>query len=95
MFDDSHYSLPYSERAGAVLFPGEWSDEGCETTIDPETSRAVCSCNHLTHFAILLSAKPLDISPSHTLALGIIGKVGVAVSLVAMAMTIVVFIFLK
>ena len=81
------------ERPSAVLFPGQWSREGCKTEI--KSGKAVCSCNHLTHFAILLSARPLKLSRQHTLALEAIGYIGVSVSLIAMAMTIMVFIFLK
>ena len=55
----------------------------------------VCKCNHLTHFAILLSARPLQISPQKILSLQIIGYIGVSVSLVAMAATVFVFLFLK
>ena len=31
-----------------------WSDDGCQTT-QFENGSVLCSCNHLTHFAILLS----------------------------------------
>ena len=55
----------------------------------------VCECNHLTHFAILLSAQPLNTSAEVTLSLQIIGYVGVAVSLVAMAITVLTFIAMK
>jgi hypothetical protein len=55
----------------------------------------VCECNHLTHFAILLSARPLELSQAKILSLQIIGYIGVSISLVAMAITVVVFLFLK
>ena len=32
---------------------GDWSTEGCSSKVDNEI--VTCSCNHLTHFAILLS----------------------------------------
>ncbi len=54
--------------------------------------RTVCECNHLTHFAILLSARPVAITSERVqLSLNIISYIGVSVSLVAMA--ILVFIF--
>ena len=55
----------------------------------------VCKCNHLTHFAILLSARPLDRSQPKILSLQIIGYVGVSISLVAMAATVFIFLFLE
>ena len=59
-------------------------------------SVTVCECDHLTHFAIVLSPAPINITnPVVTLSLEIIGYVGVSISLVAMAATIFTFIFLK
>ena len=55
----------------------------------------VCECNHLTNFAILLSARPPTFTPPQALALQIVGYIGVSVSLVAMAATVFVFLFLK
>ncbi|KAG8540404.1 hypothetical protein GDO81_019368, partial [Engystomops pustulosus] len=37
---------------------GEWSTEGCEVEYS-NTTHTSCKCNHLTHFAILMS------SPNH------------------------------
>ena len=83
-----------SQCQGSILFTGEWSTEGCETNFN--STSTVCRCNHLTHFAILLSARPLsDLSQTHILALQITGYIGVSVSLVAMAATIFAFLFLK
>uniref|UniRef100_A0A7N9CWU6 Adhesion G protein-coupled receptor L4 n=1 Tax=Macaca fascicularis TaxID=9541 RepID=A0A7N9CWU6_MACFA len=36
---------------------GTWSSEGCELTYSNETHTS-CRCNHLTHFAILMSSGP-------------------------------------
>ncbi|ELW68057.1 EGF, latrophilin seven transmembrane domain-containing protein 1 [Tupaia chinensis] len=36
---------------------GSWSSEGCEMTHSNETHTS-CRCNHLTHFAILMSSGP-------------------------------------
>ena len=95
----SHNILPFlyyhRGRTDAVLYPGQWSEDGCETVFDPTRNRTICRCNHLTHFAILLSARPLNLSPGHSFALEIIGYVGVSVSLVAMAATVLVFLYLK
>ena len=71
----------------------QWSTEGCKTSFT--STSTVCKCNHLTHFAILLSARPLNLSKEQTLSLQITGYIGVSISLVAMAVTIFVFAFLK
>lgn len=36
-------------------FVGHWSDEGCEVKSSNEHN-TTCECNHLTNFAILMSA---------------------------------------
>ena len=85
-----------SDRAEAILFEGEWSEEGCKVNEAlSTTSRTVCECNHLTNFAILLSARPPTFAPAQELALQITGYISVFISLVAMAATIVVFLFLR
>ena len=86
-----------SQRQGSILFTGQWSTDGCTTTFTSNST--ICHCNHLTHFAILLSAQPLVndvvLSQTQVLALQITGYIGVSLSLVAMAATSFVFVFLK
>ena len=66
----------------------EWSNRGCVLNSDLSSStHSVCECDHLTHFAILLSPGA-TFSSTHTLALRVIGYVGVSLSVVAMAATI-------
>ena len=86
-------SYCHRDRPEAIFYPGNWSEEGCETNFS--STMTVCKCNHLTHFAILLSARPLKISQQKILSLQIIGYIGVSISLVAMAATIFVFLFLE
>ena len=75
---------------------GEWSERGCfKNNSQSNVSVTVCECNHLTHFAILLSAAPFNVSDPVTLSLKVIDYVGVSVSLVAMALTIFTFIILE
>ena len=52
----SSWSVTFREKPEAILFPGQWWEEGYETNFN--SSVTVC-----THFAILLSARPLNISP--------------------------------
>ena len=88
--------IPYfsDQQSESLLFPGQWSTDGCEiNSSTPEST--VCHCDHLTNFAILLSARPIKLSSPQVLALQITGYIGVSVSLVAMAATILVFVFLK
>ena len=48
----------------------ELSDRGCEMVVeDSNSTLTVCECNHLTHFAILLSPGLNVRSPPQTLAL--------------------------
>ena len=80
----------------SILSAGQWSQRGCTKNESlSNTSVTVCECTHLTNFAILLSAAPLSLSDSVALSLEIIGYVGVAVSLVAMALTVFTFIVLR
>ena len=62
---------------------------------DSSETRTVCECNHLTHFAILLSPKPPELSKNDKVVLGIIGYVGVSISLLAITLTIITFAALK
>ena len=87
------FNSAFSDRTRAILYTGQWSEEGCETNFN--STMTVCKCNHLTHFAILLSAQHLNIPRSQILALQIFGYIGVSISLVAMAATIFVFLCLE
>ena len=76
----------------SILSAGQWSDRGCSKSESlSNTSVTVCECNHLTHFAILLSAAPLNLTDAVVLSLEVIGYLGVSVSLVAMGLTIFTF----
>ena len=75
---------------------GEWSEDGCVKNKNlSNTSVTVCECNHLTHFAILLSPAPINASVTVKLSLQIISYVGVSISLVAMTLTVLTFIVFK
>ncbi len=86
----------YSVGDSSLLTIGEWSNDGCyrNDTLS-NISQTVCECNHLTHFAILLSPVPLNFTEAVKDSLEAISYVGVAVSLVAMAVTVFTFSFLK
>ena len=62
---------------------------------DSSETRTVCECNHLTHFVILLSPKPPELSKKEVLVLGIIGYVGVSISLLTFTLTVITFTLIK
>ena len=79
-----------------MLNLGVWSDVGCSrNTRLSNDSVTVCECTHLTHFAILLSESPPDFSEAVKFSLNVLGYVCYAVSLIAIAMTVFTFTFLK
>ena len=92
----SYSTLCYGCVCSSILSIGQWSDRGCNRSESlSNTSVTVCECDHLTHFAILLSASPLNLTQVVTLSLEIIGYVGVSISLVTMTLTIITFAILK
>ena len=77
------------------LVSGRWDTEGCVRNDRLSNStHTVCECTHLTNFAILLSAKPIS-DPVHSFALGVIGYIGVSLSVLAMLCTIAALVFLR
>ena len=86
----------YSNSKDDIMSIGQWSDRGCNRSeILSNASVTVCECNHLTHFAILLSAAPLNLTEDIELSLQVIGYVGVSISLVTMTLTATTFIIFK
>ncbi|XP_074191099.1 adhesion G protein-coupled receptor L4 isoform X1 [Rhinolophus sinicus] len=70
---------------------GNWSSEGCELTYSNETHTS-CSCNHLTHFAILMSSgTSIGIKDYNILTR--ITQLGIIISLICLAICIFTFWF--
>ncbi|KAI8510944.1 hypothetical protein Bbelb_118600 [Branchiostoma belcheri] len=69
---------------------GAWSTEGCDfARID--NSRVVCECNHLTNFAVLV-----DIYGGlHSFTLDLISKIGIALSIPSLALTLITYLAFK
>ena len=88
---------PVTVIRNTILNLGEWSTRGCSKSMRLSSNLStVCECTHLTHFAILLSASPIIPENRHVqLSLDIIGYVGVSLSVVAMAVTVFIFIAFK
>ncbi len=75
--------------SGSPLAHGRWDTERCVRNYSLSNStHTVCECTHLTNFAILLSARPLNLPSGVALSLSIIGYIGVTISVIAMLATI-------
>lgn len=79
--------------------PASWSNQGCHVTF-MDDSVTKCSCNHLTHFAVLVqfdasSAKNKDslITKTDEDILIVITRVGLVLSLIGITLTIICYVF--
>ncbi|XP_017386548.1 adhesion G protein-coupled receptor L4 [Cebus imitator] len=70
---------------------GSWSSEGCELTYANETHTS-CRCNHLTHFAILMSSGSSIGTKDHNI-LTRITQLGIIISLICLSICIFTFWF--
>ncbi|MEE6494681.1 hypothetical protein FKM82_001840, partial [Ascaphus truei] len=70
---------------------GEWSTEGCEV-VNSNVTHTSCKCNHLTHFAILMSSNN-NIGITHYNILTRITQLGIIISLICLSMCIFTFLF--
>uniref|UniRef100_A0A7M4FLQ8 Adhesion G protein-coupled receptor L4 n=1 Tax=Crocodylus porosus TaxID=8502 RepID=A0A7M4FLQ8_CROPO len=69
---------------------GDWATEGCELTHSNAT-HASCKCNHLTHFAVLMSSGGSDVTNYNILTR--ITQLGIIISLICLSMCIFTFWF--
>ncbi|KAJ7389275.1 hypothetical protein OS493_032432 [Desmophyllum pertusum] len=72
---------------------GSWSGDGC-SLVESNRSHVVCTCNHLTNFAILMNIEQHKFSDKHKQALCYITYIGVGISLLGETITIVAYILL-
>uniref|UniRef100_A0A671S3P2 Adhesion G protein-coupled receptor L2-like n=1 Tax=Sinocyclocheilus anshuiensis TaxID=1608454 RepID=A0A671S3P2_9TELE len=79
----------YSERS----MTGYWSTQGCKLLATNKT-HTTCSCSHLTNFAILMAHRD-GVGSVHELLLTGITRMGIAVSLVCLAISIFTFCFFR
>ncbi|XP_038077211.1 adhesion G protein-coupled receptor E1-like [Patiria miniata] len=68
---------------------GDWSAKGCKREMDSK-GRAVCICDHLTNFAVIV-----DIYGRSSVALDVISKMICGVSIVAVITTVVTYLSFK
>ncbi|XP_077980917.1 adhesion G protein-coupled receptor L2-like isoform X2 [Glandiceps talaboti] len=73
---------------------GEWSDYGCETVESNET-HTVCSCSHLTNFAVLMDVHGTELAWGHHFALSVITFAGFMISIVCLVLCLLTFTCLK
>ncbi|XP_061739973.1 adhesion G protein-coupled receptor L2 isoform X4 [Nerophis ophidion] len=80
----------YSERS----MMGHWSTQGCRL-LGANKTHTTCSCSHLTNFAVLMAHRKVNVNRSHDLLLGVITRVGVAMSLLCLSISIFTFCFFR
>ncbi|KAK3595405.1 hypothetical protein CHS0354_008837 [Potamilus streckersoni] len=90
--------LPSEEDSGVVCGywnyklnqnGGGWESDGCNHTIDQKIH--VCTCNHLTNFALLLDLEAKSIPPEHEQTLEFITYVGLILSIIGLSLSILTF----
>ncbi|XP_031430555.1 adhesion G protein-coupled receptor L2 isoform X12 [Clupea harengus] len=90
-FNSSCSFWNYSERS----MTGYWSTQGCKLITGNKT-HTTCSCSHLTNFAVLMAQREVGGKDEvHELLLTVITRVGIAISLVCLAMSIFTFCFFR
>uniref|UniRef100_A0A8C5ALV6 Adhesion G protein-coupled receptor L2 n=1 Tax=Gadus morhua TaxID=8049 RepID=A0A8C5ALV6_GADMO len=81
----------YSERS----MMGYWSTQGCKL-VDSNRTHTICSCSHLTNFAILMAHREISVNDGvHEMLLTVITRVGIVVSLVCLTISIFTFCFFR
>ncbi|XP_042566712.1 adhesion G protein-coupled receptor G3 [Clupea harengus] len=66
-----------------------FSQEGCSTEWIKENATVVCSCNHLTYFAVLMVSP--NITKDHAVNLTYISVIGCSISLAFLLLTVFLF----
>lgn len=72
---------------------GSWSGDGC-SLVESNRSHVVCTCNHLTNFAILMNIKKFQVPDQHRKPLAFITYIGLGVSLLGETITILAYMLL-
>ncbi|KAM8841981.1 adhesion G protein-coupled receptor E5-like [Synchiropus picturatus] len=69
---------------------GVWSKDGCDQ-LHSNATHTVCSCQHLSSFAVLMALTPIE----HTFELQLITKIGLSISLICLVLCILTFKFCR
>ncbi|XP_026215826.1 LOW QUALITY PROTEIN: CD97 antigen [Anabas testudineus] len=83
-FADEKFVCAYWNEKGA------WSTDGCYLKYS-NASHTVCSCNHLSSFAVLMALYPME----HTFGLLLVTKLGLIISLLCLILCILTFKFCR
>lgn len=67
-----------------------WSDEGC-TVEHTNVTHTLCSCDHLTNFAILMDVQATYLPPVHETSLQVITYIGCTISIVCLLLAFLTF----
>ncbi|XP_041437754.1 adhesion G-protein coupled receptor G2 isoform X4 [Xenopus laevis] len=70
---------------------GGWDSSGC-SVLNTTVNQTICTCNHLTSFAILMGVSQLHQSPEDTLILTFISYIGCGLSAIFLSVTFVTYI---
>ncbi|GAB1288238.1 Adhesion G protein-coupled receptor L4 [Apodemus speciosus] len=89
--DEHRTQCAFWNYSADAMNNGSWSSEGCELTHSNDTHTS-CRCNHLTHFAILMSSST-SIGIKDYNILTRITQLGVIISLICLVMCIFTFWF--
>lgn len=73
---------------------GHWSDYGC-SVLNTNDTHTVCSCNHLTSFAVLMNIHGIEITEKHALTLNVITYIGCITSIGCLLLAFLTFAVLK
>ncbi|CAM4613824.1 unnamed protein product [Leuciscus chuanchicus] len=66
---------------------GGWNDKGCET-VKSNATHTSCSCDHLTHFGVLLDISKTPINPKDERILTVISYLGSGISSIFLGVTL-------
>ncbi|XP_041439582.1 adhesion G-protein coupled receptor G2 isoform X2 [Xenopus laevis] len=70
---------------------GGWDSNGC-SVVNTTVNQTICTCNHLTSFAILMDVSKVYLSPEDTLILTFITYIGCGLSAIFLSVTLVTYI---
>jgi G protein-coupled receptor 64 len=69
---------------------GNWSTEGCKLVIN-SINKTVCSCDHLTHFALIAEPSRMEEEPQYLLVMEALSVVAVSFSAVFLIISLVLY----
>ena len=73
-----------------VYLYSAWSNEGC-AVLDTNKTHTVCTCRHLTNFAILMDVHAVPLTDGQDRALQIMTYIGCTISVVCLFLAILTF----